>query len=75
MRLNPDEWIRPRRPRESFPPYELADRDLVARTEEQTRKLARLYHVAHEKAWEASEACRLPSPTTGRWTFKRGFCG
>jgi len=52
MRLNAEEWIRPRRPRESFPPYELADRDLVARTEEQTRKLARLYHVAHEKAWD-----------------------
>jgi hypothetical protein len=52
MRLNPEEWIRPRRPRETFPPYELADRDLVARTEEQTRKLARLYHVAHEKAWD-----------------------
>ncbi len=52
MRLNAEEWIRPRRPRESFPPYQLADRDLVARTEEQTRKLARLYHVAHEKAWD-----------------------
>ncbi len=52
MRLNAEEWIRPRRPRESFPPYELADRDLVASTEEQTRKLARLYHVAHEKAWD-----------------------
>ena len=52
MRLNAEEWIRPRRPRDAFPPYELADRDLVARTEEQTRKLARLYHVAHEKAWD-----------------------
>jgi hypothetical protein len=52
MRHNAEQWIRPRRPREHFPPYELADRDLVARTEEQTRKLARLYHVAHEKAWD-----------------------
>jgi hypothetical protein len=52
MRLNAEHWIRPRRPRDAFPPYELADRDLVAHTEEQTRKLARLYHVAHEKAWD-----------------------
>jgi hypothetical protein len=47
-----DQWTRPRRAREHFPPYELADRDLVTRTEAQTRKLARLYHVAHEKAWD-----------------------
>jgi hypothetical protein len=58
MRLNAEHWIRPRRPRESFPPYELADRDLVARTEEQTRKLARLYHVAQEKAWDGRAVLR-----------------
>jgi hypothetical protein len=45
-------WIRPRRAREHFPPYELVDRDVVARTEARTRKLARLYHVAHEQAWD-----------------------
>ena len=58
MRLNAEHWIRPRRPRENFPPYELADRDLVARTEEQTRKLARLYHVAQEKAWDGRAVLR-----------------
>jgi hypothetical protein len=47
-----DRWIRPRRPREHFPPYELADRDIVARTEQRTRKLARLYHVAQDQAWD-----------------------
>jgi hypothetical protein len=47
-----DQWLRARRPRDHFPPYELADRDIVARTEERTRKLARLYHVAHDQAWD-----------------------
>jgi hypothetical protein len=42
-----EQWTRPRRARAHFPPYELIDRDLVAATEERTRKLARLYHVAH----------------------------
>ena len=46
------QWIHPRRPRDHFPPYELADRDLVARTEARTRKLARLYHVAQDQAWD-----------------------
>lgn len=46
------QWVRPRRPRDHFPPYELADRDLVAQTEERTRKLARLYHVAQDQAWD-----------------------
>ena len=50
--MNAEQWIRPRRARAHFPPYELADRDLVAVTEERTRKLSRLYHVAHEKAWD-----------------------
>ena len=30
-------WIRPRRARDHFPPYELVDRDVVARTEARTR--------------------------------------
>ncbi len=47
-----EQWTRPRRPRETFPPYDLADRDIVARTEQRTRKLARLYHVAHDQAWD-----------------------
>ena len=46
------QWTRPRRPRDHFPPYELADRDIVARTEKRTRKLARLYHVAQDQAWD-----------------------
>lgn len=52
MRTQADQWLRPRTPRKHFPPYELADRDLVEQTEERTRKLARLYHVAHDKAWD-----------------------
>jgi hypothetical protein len=47
-----EQWVRPARPRETFPPYGLADRDLVALTEERTRKLARIYHVAHDQAWD-----------------------
>src|SRR5689334_21654994 len=47
-----EQWTRTRRARAHFPPYELVDRDLVAATEERTRKLSRLYHVAHEKAWD-----------------------
>jgi hypothetical protein len=47
-----DQWIRPKRARESFPPYRLFDRDLVAAAEERTRKLARIYHVSQEQAWD-----------------------
>jgi hypothetical protein len=52
------QWIRPRRPRDHFPPYELADRDIVARTEARTRKLARLYHVAQDQAWDGRAVLR-----------------
>jgi len=52
------QWLRPRRPRDHFPPYELADRDIVARTEERTRKLARLYHVAQDQAWDGRAVLR-----------------
>ena len=47
-----DQWRRQRRPRDHFPPYELADQGLVASAERRTRKLARLYHVAHDQAWD-----------------------
>jgi len=46
------QWIKPRRPAQSFPPYELADRTVVEATEEKTRKLRRIYHIAHEQAWD-----------------------
>ncbi len=52
------QWIRPRRARDHFPPSELADRDIVARTEERTRKLARLYHVAQDQAWDGRAVLR-----------------
>ena len=38
-----------------FPPYELADRDLVEQAEERTRKLARIYHVAQDQAWDGKK--------------------
>ncbi len=50
--MNAREWLRPRRARDAFPPYELGDRDLVARAEERTRRLARIYHVSQEQAWD-----------------------
>ncbi len=50
--MNASEWLRPRRARDAFPPYELGDRDLVARAEERTRRLARIYHVSQEQAWD-----------------------
>lgn len=56
--MHAEQWMRRRRPRDHFPPYELADRDLVAATEERTRKLARLYHVAHDKAWDGRAVLR-----------------
>jgi hypothetical protein len=51
MGLISDQWTKPRRARDYFPPYSLADRDVVAATEDKTRKLARIYHVAHDQAW------------------------
>ncbi len=50
--MNAREWLRPRRARDAFPPYDLGDRDLVLRTEERTRRLARIYHVSQEQAWD-----------------------
>ncbi len=52
MGTNVEQWIRPRRPRDQFPPYELIDRDIVSLTEERTRKLARIYHVATDQVWD-----------------------
>ncbi|RMH38608.1 MAG: ferritin-like domain-containing protein [Deltaproteobacteria bacterium] len=48
-------WTRPARPRDTFPPYRLADPDLVGRAEATTRKLRRIYHVAHANAWDGRE--------------------
>jgi hypothetical protein len=47
-----EQWLRPRRAKEHFPPYELADRDLVAQAEKRTRTVARIYHKGHEQAWD-----------------------
>lgn len=52
MRKLSEQWLRPAKARDTFPPYELADRDLVALSEERTRKLGRIYHVAHDQAWD-----------------------
>jgi hypothetical protein len=65
MHDHADQWIRPRRPRESFPPYQIADRDIVARAEASTRKLSRLYHVAQEKSWDGRAVLRELSDKHG----------
>ena len=52
MQTLAQQWLRPKRPRDSFPPYELADSDFVAKAERDTRKLARIYHMATKQAWD-----------------------
>lgn len=47
-----DRWTRPRRASEAFPPYHLFDRGLVAAAAERTKRLARIYHVSQEQAWD-----------------------
>jgi len=36
----------------AFPPYQLLDADYIAETHERTKRLERIYHVAHDKAWD-----------------------
>ena len=50
-----EQWLRPRRPRESFPPYELGDRDIVSLVEQRTEKIGRIYHKGHELAWNGKQ--------------------
>ncbi len=48
-------WLRPGRPRTTFPPYELGDPDIVGRTQATTDRLSRIYHKGHEHAWDGRE--------------------
>jgi hypothetical protein len=50
-----EQWIRPRRPKETFPPYELGDRDIVTLAEQRTEKIGRIYHKGHELAWNGKQ--------------------
>jgi hypothetical protein len=47
-----ERWLRPRRPRAQFPPYEHGDPTLVGLAEAQTDTVARIYHKGHEQAWD-----------------------
>jgi len=52
MIANPEQWLRPRRPREQFPPYSFGDPSIVGLAEARTSTLARIYHKSHEQAWD-----------------------
>lgn len=47
-----ERWLRPQRPRDQFPPYELGDASIVGLAESRTDRLARIYHKGHEQAWD-----------------------
>jgi hypothetical protein len=47
-----DQWLRPRRARDQFPPYEFGDPSIVGMTEARTSTLSRIYHKGHENAWD-----------------------
>ena len=46
------QWMRPSKPRDSFPPYDLGDQDLVGQAQARTTTLSRIYHKSHEQAWD-----------------------
>jgi len=50
-----EQWTRPRRARDAFPPYELGERDVVAELEERTRTVARIYQKSHDLAWDGAK--------------------
>jgi hypothetical protein len=47
-----EQWLRPRRPRDQFPPYDFGDPGIVGQAEARTSTLARIYHKSHEQAWD-----------------------
>jgi len=49
------QWLRPSRPRDVFPPYHLGDRDIVTLAEERTEKVGRIYHKGHDLAWNGKQ--------------------
>jgi hypothetical protein len=52
MIAHPEQWLRPRRPRDQFPPYSFGDPSIVGQAEARTSTLARIYHKGHEQAWD-----------------------
>jgi hypothetical protein len=44
--------MRPQRPRDSFPPYQLGDQTIVGQAQARTTTLSRIYHKSHEQAWD-----------------------
>lgn len=47
-----DRWLRPKRARTHFPPYELGDASIVGQAQARTDTVARIYHKGHEQAWD-----------------------
>lgn len=47
-----ERWLRPRRPRTQFPPYDIGNSDLVGIAQARTDTVARIYHKGHEQAWD-----------------------
>jgi hypothetical protein len=52
MIASAEQWLRPRRPRDQFPPYSFGDPSIVGQAEARTSTLARIYHKGHEQAWD-----------------------
>jgi hypothetical protein len=50
-----NEWLRPRRARDNFPPYALGERDIVETIEAKTAKVARIYQKSHDLAWDGKK--------------------
>jgi hypothetical protein len=47
-----ERWLRPKRPRTQFPPYEYGDPGIVGLAQARTDTVARIYHKGHEQAWD-----------------------
>src|SRR6187431_2194155 len=47
-----ERWLRPKRPRTQFPPYQYGDPGIVGLAQARTDTVARIYHKGHEQAWD-----------------------
>jgi hypothetical protein len=47
-----ERWLRPSKPRDQFPPYELGDPSIIGLAQARTDTVARIYHKGHEQAWD-----------------------
>jgi len=50
-----ERWLRPQRPRDQFPPYELGDPAIIGMAQARTDTVARIYHKGHEQAWDGRQ--------------------